>query len=234
MTNPNLLYLGTEFGTFASIDRGATWLPINSKSLPTVAIHEIAQATTAPEIVAATHGRSLWVLDVTTLRQLKPEHLKGSNELFAPTAVTRWRLDFTHEGMFRTGTREFIGQNPPRGATFDYVLGKKGDKLSLKVFDINGSMVRELDLAKEKDPGFHRVSWDLVSGSPPKEEKGKSPKGRFTPGQPVVPAVYRVVLEIDGVPHARSITIEADPRTRTPGSLTNEAEELRRLLRERP
>jgi hypothetical protein len=229
--NADLLYLGAEFALLASIDRGASWFKINGQTLPTVAIHEIAQPTTAHEIVAATHGRSLWVLDVTTLRQLKPAHWKGQSDLFAPATATRWQLDFTHEGMFRTGTRLFVGQNPPRGASFDFLLAKKADKLSLKVLDPAGNLIRAFDLAKEKEPGFHRIGWDLVRGKATKEEKGTP----FTPyEQPVKPGTYRVVLDADGVEHARFLTVEADPRTRSPGSAVNEAEELRKLLKEQP
>jgi photosystem II stability/assembly factor-like uncharacterized protein len=233
--HPDLLYLGTEFAVFASLDRGGSWLKINGPTLPTVAVHEIAQASTANEIVAATHGRSLWVLDVTTLRQLKPGYGSGQAELFTPATVTRWQLDFTREGMFRTGTRHFVGQNPPRQATFDFVLPKKAEKLSLKVVDLYGSLVRDLDVSKHKEAGVHRVGWDLVSGPVPKGEKGKSSKPRFTPyQQPVKPGMYLVTLDADGATVTRPLTIEPDPRSRTAGSAANEAEELRRLLRQQP
>jgi photosystem II stability/assembly factor-like uncharacterized protein len=239
LRNPDLLYLGTEFAAFASIDRGASWFKINGPTLPTVAVHEFAQPTTAEEIVAATHGRSLWVLDVATLRQLKPGADKAT--LFAPAPVTLWQLDFTHEGMFRTGTRHFVGQNPPRQATMDYALPTKAEKLSLKVVDINGDLVRELNVAKEKDAGLHRVGWDLVSGQAPKAKgkgkgKGKGPgKSPFTPfGRPVRPGTYRLVLDADGVVLTRTVTVEADPRSGAAGTAVNEAEEMRRLLRQQP
>ena len=60
--NRNLLYCGTEFALFASLDRGKSWTKINN-NLPTVAVHEVAIHPTAGEIVAATHGRSLWIVD---------------------------------------------------------------------------------------------------------------------------------------------------------------------------
>ncbi len=235
MHNSDLLYLGTEFEVFASLNRGGSWFKINGQTLPTVAVHEIAQATTANEIVAATHGRSLWVLDVTTLRQLKPVQGSGQPELFAPAPVTRWQLDFTRDGMFQTGTREFIGQNPPRGATIDFVLPKKAAKLSLKVVDLYGNLVRSLDMAKEKESGMHRIAWDLVSGPAPKGEKGKSTRPQFTPyKQPVKPGTYLVTLDVDGVALTRPLTVEPDPRTQRAGSAVNDMEELRRRLRQKP
>jgi hypothetical protein len=242
ITNPDLLYVGTEFAAFASINRGASWFKINGASLPTVAIHEFAQPTTASELVAGTHGRSIWVLDVATLRQLKPTHFTDKADLFAPSPVTRWQLDFTHEGMFKTGTRQFVGQNPSRQATFDYVLPKKAEQISLKVFDPLGAMVRDLDVSNDKMAGVHRVPWDLITGAAAAKGgkggfggKGGGGKGGFGgPGLTAKPGVYRVVLNADGVEHARLITVEPDPRTKVPGSTTNEAEELRKLLKEQP
>ena len=81
--NPNLLFCGTEFAVCASINRGGYWTKINN-NLPTVAVHELAIHPTAGEIVAATHGRSLWVLDVSALRQMTPEVVKAAGAPVRP------------------------------------------------------------------------------------------------------------------------------------------------------
>src|SRR5207249_11400622 len=62
--NQNILYIGTEFGAWVSVNRGGSWTKMNN-NLPTVAVHEFAQHPTTGEVVAATHGRSLGLLDVT-------------------------------------------------------------------------------------------------------------------------------------------------------------------------
>ena len=90
--NQNVLYAGTEFGAWLSLDRGANWLQMKG-NLPTVAVHEFAQHPTTGEIVAATHGRSLWILDVSPLRQMTPEVAKAPATLFKPTPALRWRMD---------------------------------------------------------------------------------------------------------------------------------------------
>src|SRR6202008_2507390 len=113
------------FAAFASLDQGASWFRLNGPTLPTVAVHEFAQPTTANEIVAATHGRSLWVLDVQSLRQLKPDIYESLAELFAPSTVTRWQRDCMPEGMFTTGTRQVVAENPSQQACFDFLLCKK-------------------------------------------------------------------------------------------------------------
>jgi hypothetical protein len=255
--NPNLLYLGTEFAAWASINRGQSWFRINGTALPTVAVHEFAQPTTAPELVAGTHGRSLWVLDVTTLRQTKLELAKDKTHLFAPATVTRWRIDTTREGMFRTGTRVFQGQNPSRNAHIDFVLGKKAEQLELKVADIQGKTVRTLDVKKAIDPGLHRIAWDLSSepqrptGGMGEGGKGKggfktmgkggkpggAAKGPIGGGPPVKPGVYRVILVADGQEHAQTLVIEPDPNQRGAEIIVDEpadALEMRRLLKHDP
>jgi photosystem II stability/assembly factor-like uncharacterized protein len=158
IANPNLLYLGTEFGCFASINRGGAWSKINgSGGLPTVAVHEFAQPGTANDLVVATHGRSVWVLDVTPLRQMTPELVKGKTALMIPSPSVLWRTQ--QAAPFSESARAYYGQNPPRGAHIDYVVEKKAEKASLKVVDVSGKTVREFPAAT--DPGYHRFSWDL-------------------------------------------------------------------------
>src|SRR5262249_12423835 len=93
--NPNLLFLGTEFAAWASLDRGKSWTKINN-NLPTVAVPEFAIHPTAGEVVIATHGRSLWVCDVSALRQITPEARKADAFLFKPTTAIRWRTEASH------------------------------------------------------------------------------------------------------------------------------------------
>lgn len=241
--NPDLLYLGTEFSLFGSIDRGQSWISLNGSTLPTVAIHEIAQAGTAPEIVVGTHGRSIWVLDVTTLRQMKKTHFTELIALYTPTPLTLWQLDTTREGMFRTGTRAFAGQNPQRTVAIDFSLPSKVEKLSLRIVDVEGTTLREYDLAKESAAGLHRITWDLSTGTskkiPPggkKVGKGKIGKGQLAgPNAPFVGAgKYRLILDADGVELARVVTIEGDPRLPGLDRAVDEAEEehaIRRWLK---
>jgi hypothetical protein len=134
--------------------------------------------------------------------------------------------------MFKTGTRHFVGQNPSRQAAVDFLLAQKAAKLSLKILDPYGNVVRDFDVSKEKEAGFHRIAWDLVSGPAPKE---KTSKPAFTPyAQPVKPGIYVLALEVDGAAYQRLLTVEPDPRTRTAGTFVNEAEELRRWLGQQP
>ena len=236
--NPNLLYLGTEFAVYVSLDRGENWSKLNGTTLPTVAIHEFAQPITANEIVVATHGRSLWVLDVTTLRQINKEIIEGKPTLFTPGNVTRWQMEIGKGAWFQTGTRKFVGDNPPRAALIAYTLKTKPDKISLKITDVAGNSVATL--AAPDSPGFHQLEWNLrrVSLAPtPKRGKGKKSNepnamAQFFPGTEVPPGQYRVTLTIDGKEFHQSLTVLADPRNPSLGEIVDEMGELRELQKQ--
>ncbi len=240
LTNPNLLYLGTEFGVWVSLNRGESWVKINS-NLPTVAVHDFALHPTAGEIVAATHGRSLWILDVTALRQMTGDVLKSPAHLFKPNVAVRWRSEPRRGGT----TRRFVGENPPAGAQLYYALTKKPEKATLKVFDVEGKLVRELRAGTE--PGLHRVAWDLSRapartgggrggqpgpgpGRPPGESGEETPMrggpgGRgFGGGLAAAPGTYRVVLTAGDKEYVQSVRVEPDP-TGARGGLAEEEEE---------
>ena len=71
--NPNVLYCGTETGVFLSADKGQHWIRLNGESLPTVGVHDIRQQPRTMDLVIATHGRSVWVMDdASALSQLTP------------------------------------------------------------------------------------------------------------------------------------------------------------------
>lgn len=157
--NENLLYVGTEFALWASLDRGKHWTKFNN-NLPTVAIHEVAIHPTNGEIVAGTHGRSLWACDVSGLRQLKPAHLASQVALHKPEPMTRWRTELRRG---RTN-RRYVGNNPPNGAQLWYSLPAKAKQVTMRIEDIEGRVVREIRGAT--DAGLHRLTWDLAQTSP--------------------------------------------------------------------
>jgi photosystem II stability/assembly factor-like uncharacterized protein len=207
--NPNLLYCGTEFALYVSLDRGSSWTKLNN-NLPTVAIHEVAIHPTAGEIVVATHGRSLWILDVTALRQMASEKIKDEPTLYKPNKLTRWQ-DMPSRG--RTG-RRFIGQNPQPGAQIYYSLPKKATKVTLELQDIDGKKVAELNGAV--DAGLNRVTWSTSmtqnagGGGGPMGGGGGGGRG-FGGGRQVPAGAYRIVLNVDGQSQSQSFSIEGDP-----------------------
>jgi len=233
--NRNLLYCGTEFALFVSLDRGTSWTKLNN-NLPTVAVHEVAIHPTAGEIVAATHGRSLWILDVTALRGMATDSIKEKPTLYKPNIVTRWQ-EMPSRG--RSG-RQFVGENPPRTAQIFYSLPKGASKVTLQFQDIDGNKVGELNTPTSA--GLHKVAWNMTQ-RPPNAPGGPGAAaagggggqraggggggggGRFGGGggRQLPSGAYRVVLNVDGQEQSQSLTIEGDPVP--PRSLTAEDED---------
>jgi hypothetical protein len=244
---PNVLYLGTEFAAWVSVNRGQTWTKMNS-DLPTVAVHEFAQHPTSGEIVAATHGRSLWICDVSALRQINIDNLKAKAQLYAPVNAIRWKRGLDR-GMFSGAERKFVGENPAQGATIYYSLTKKPEKIELKVLDYAGQLVRKLDASAE--PGLHKVNWNLArlpaarQAAPPPASGEEGAGGGAGRGQgggggrfggfgaPASAGVYRVVLTVDGQEFSQPLRIELDPTT-PPNYISDEIdiEELQKMWEE--
>ena len=119
--NPNLLFVGTEFGAFFTVDGGAKWVQLRS-GLPTIAVRDIAIQKTENDLVLGTFGRGIYVLDdYSTLRQIKEETLKQNSALFpVKDALMFVRSNATFASS--QGASFFTAQNPPYGATFAYFL----------------------------------------------------------------------------------------------------------------
>jgi photosystem II stability/assembly factor-like uncharacterized protein len=210
--NENVLYAGTEFAAWASIDRGDSWTKINN-NLPTVAIHELALHPTAGDMVAATHGRSVWIVDVSALRQLKPAMVKAPATLLAPKGAVHWRQEFARGTMYGTGNRDFFGQNPEPGAQIYYTLTQKATTVKLAIQDYTGKEV--MTLPTKNEPGLHRVPWNLrgsLTGTALERMLPARTRGQFARGGPAVPpGQYRVVLTVDGKEQLQGLRVENDP-----------------------
>jgi photosystem II stability/assembly factor-like uncharacterized protein len=154
---PDLLFAGTEFGLFASLDRGARWTPLGG--LPTVAVDDILIHPRDRDLVAATHGRSLYVIDdIGALAELTPEVAAREAHLFTPApALARHLLpgfgDWNGGAIYR-------GENPPAGATFTYwVREATGEPVKIRITDARDQAVAKLEAPGL--PGLGRVTWDL-------------------------------------------------------------------------
>ncbi len=169
--NPDVLYLGTEHRAYVSVDRGESWTELG-KNLPTVAVHDFVQHPTSGELIAGTHGRSVWILDVSPLRQMTKKTRESDAHLFKPNDVTVWRRGPSRGS---SGTRRFEGENPNSEIVVFYSLGSRTKDVSLTVNDAAGKIVRELEASGDK--GFHRVDWSMVAKS--KDAPASTSRSRF-------------------------------------------------------
>ena len=219
ITNGDVLYIGCEFGCYVSIDRGASWTRLNG-NLPTVPVHDFAQHPTSGELIAGTHGRSIWILDVSALRQATAEIVDAQAHLFTPKTAYQWR---SLPRRATTTMRAFVGENPESGGQLTYSLDKKARDISLRIQDHAGNTIREFEPSGDK--GLHVVNWDL-RGMPPQAEEN-SGRRRRRRGRLMEPGTYRVVLEVDGTTHAATIDVRMDPTFPDPDWVQTEAESER-------
>jgi photosystem II stability/assembly factor-like uncharacterized protein len=159
--NPNLLLAGTEFGLFLSVDRGRKWVKFGE--LPTVAVDDIVIHPRDLDVVVATHGRSLYIIDdITPLEEFGPETATNPVSLFD---VRPARGSFPSAGWVESsGSAVFRGANPPEGAALNYYIREfTGDGVTIALTNAAGRPVA--NLTGPGTPGFNRVMWDLRPGA---------------------------------------------------------------------
>ncbi len=160
LVNKNLLFLGTEFAVYFSRDAGATWSTLNL-NLPTVAVHDLLIHPRDNDLIAATHGRGLWILDdISALRKATTEVLGQDAALFEPgKAGTRWLR--IQRGGYGRGDLFFKGENPPDGALIHYYLKAKPEQpATLEITDATGAL-KTTFILDAAEAGINRIVWDL-------------------------------------------------------------------------
>ncbi|MDQ6913681.1 MAG: hypothetical protein M3128_12490, partial [Verrucomicrobiota bacterium] len=156
--NPRLLYVGTHFGLFASFDGGGKWMRLGD--IPAVRVDDLQIHPRTSDLVIATHGRSLAILDDTRpLRELTPETAALPAHLFPVLPVNgAYQLPGWNEWA---GKAEFRGKNPPEGAVFTvWVKEYTGDELKVAITNSTGSPVANLKTTPAQ--GLTRLNWDLL------------------------------------------------------------------------
>ncbi len=156
--NPRLLYVGTHFGLFASFDGGAKWMRLGD--IPAVRVDDLQIHPRTSDLVIATHGRSIAIIDDTRpLRELTPEMAALPAHLFPVLPVNgAYQLPGWNEWA---GKAEFRGKNPPEGAVFTvWVKEYTGDELKVAITNATGSPVANLKSTPAQ--GLTRLNWDLL------------------------------------------------------------------------
>jgi len=202
LANPDLLFAGTEFGAFVSLDRGAHWLPLRPKGFPAVQVHDIQIHPRDRDVVIGTHGRSVWVMDdITGLEQLTAEVRAKPLALLAPRPA-RGSYLLERGGMW--GDDQYAVKNPPYGATLNYWLAaRETDGATVTIQGAGGAKLREIKGSGEA--GLNRVTWDLKV----EDEQRHDPSEAEMYGQfPLVPAgVYDVVVKAGKNTSAGKLTV---------------------------
>ena len=227
------LYLGTERGVMYSTDDGRTWQSLQL-NLPTVAVHDLIVKN--DNLVLATHGRSLWILDdLQPVREYSPAMATEAVHLFPPADAERW-----HYSSGNYGGRVGGFPNPPKGAKIYYSL-KDEDKgeVTLEILDAKNQLVRKLSSKPEEmmgsedneqkpkpalstEAGVQRAAWDLRYEGARKIKGGKVDTGDPAEGPTVPPGTYTVKLTAGGKTVTAPLKVVADPRGDLPQPVLTE------------
>jgi hypothetical protein len=166
--NPDLLFLGSETGLFFSSDRGASWRKLMS-GFPTVPVHDLKIHPRDRDLIAATHGRSIWVVNVAPLEQLSDAALSAKAHLFQP--VTAWQYSSSPDdamigGGGGGGQMRFQSNSAPYGAEIVYRVapGAGSGQARISIVDAGGDTLRTL--TGSSGAGLQRVYWAFNGKNP--------------------------------------------------------------------
>ena len=217
--NPDVLYLGTEAGLWVSVDRGKAWIRVRG-NFPTVPVYEITLHPRDNDMLLATHGRAIWILDDLAVFQQYAAARTAGNFLFDVEPASQRGLADDRERGFE-GNMVFFGQNPPFGARILYHLGARADSVSVVIADAAGGAIRTLrDTTKSgSGAGVNSTAWDLRVQPlpPPPAEAAPAGGGGFfggggNQGPMVLPGAYKAALVVNGKEAAsRTFTVSGEP-----------------------
>jgi photosystem II stability/assembly factor-like uncharacterized protein len=192
--NRDLLFVGTEFGLYVSVNGGVGWQRFGG--LPTVAVRDLVIQPRDRELVIATHGRSLFVVDIAPLEYWTPAVLAADNYLFPIKPATAFELHGSHG---RSGAGQYAVANPPAGAVLSYYLkADQAKPVQIRITDSRGDLVALLEGARER--GLHRLIWDLHR---------MPSEGDDNPGPRVPPGEYVVGLKAGKREGTQTLRVEA-------------------------
>lgn len=210
--NPDLLFLGTDSGLFVSVDAGRSWAQF-SANLPNVAVRDLVIHPRDHDLVVATHGRGIYVIDdITPLRALTAQVLE-SDVAFLPVLPSPMIAPASDSSV--NGDAEFSGDTPSESAVIVYYLKRRhmlGD-MRLEIYDQQGAKVATLDASKRR--GLNRVEWPMRT-KPPRTAPGTAgPTSLFALLGPRVPAgTYAVKMIKANETYESTVTLVPDPRSR--------------------
>jgi len=154
----DILYVGTDLGVYVSLNGGDTWHALPGQ-LPTTFVHDLVIHPEADILVAATHGRGMYALNVRHLEQMDMAFLRQPVHLFAPEPA-------------RVPQRRWWRYAGGRDATFHYYLGQAQD-VAIRILDAGKNVVGEMTV--KADQGYNLATWDLRKADAGEASRRRSP-----------------------------------------------------------
>jgi hypothetical protein len=210
VVNPGLLFLGTELGLFVSVDGGTQWGQFTG-NLPNVAVRDLAIHPRDYDLLVATHGRGIYVVDdITPLRGLTRDVVQKDVAFLdsrpAPLLLSASEFVFGDDS-------QFDGQSPPEAAMIVYYLRKRhlvGD-LKLEIYDEKGMLVSTLPGGKRR--GVNRVAWPMRGPAPKMPKAADIVYGSLFGPRPAE-GTYTVRMIKGKDTYESKVSLVPDPRSR--------------------
>lgn len=211
LVNKDLLFVGTEMGLWISLDGGQQWAQYKGGDFPNVAVRDLAIHPRDNDLVIATHGRGIWIVDdITPLRALTTDAM-SKEIVFLQAQPAQQRIQAG--GGWVNGDAAFVGDNPPDEAVITYYQKKRhifGD-LKIEVFDANNQSLGTIPASKRR--GLNRVRWSMRMPAP-KVPAAAGIAGGATTGPRVLPGTYTVKMTKDKNVYKTPLVLLPDPRVK--------------------
>jgi len=205
--NPDLLFVGTDFAVYASVDGGQSWTSMKN-NMPTNPVYDIKIHPREDDLIVATHGRGIYITDISALSEVTLETLGESAYFFQPESKVRWIAS----DMMNYATDNFDGESEPAEIAFYYWLRSGvGGEVTFTVYQGN------MEVASVTGPGqagLHRVGWNMMKAPAGQAQQGPPGGGQFggrmRRGDPAPLGEYTVVMEVNGQELSRKVSILKD------------------------
>jgi photosystem II stability/assembly factor-like uncharacterized protein len=216
--NRNLLFLGTEYALYVSLNGGREWKPF-MQGLPTVRIDDLIIHPREHDLIAGTHGRSIWIVDdISALEEWTDQTTQADAFLFDIRPAVAWITDIQKQ-ITVGGEKNFRGQNPEAGSAISYWLKGAAGAVQIAITDVSGNSIRTIE--GTKTAGLNRVQWNLQRNGPAGRAGGPGGGagqgggggggGRGRGGAAVAAGTYLVKVTVDGkVIGSKTIVVEPD------------------------
>jgi photosystem II stability/assembly factor-like uncharacterized protein len=213
--NPNLLFAGTEFGLYVSLNRGEDWIPWRH-GLPPAPVRSLVVHPRDHDLVIGTHGRAIYIMDdIRPLQAIagSPGLMDQAIHLFDPPPAYLRSVSAV-AGYHFAADAMWQGETKPVGATLTYSVGpgSSTSSVAIEILGTAGEVIRSMEGPAEQ--GLNRVVWDLRENNPFQDLSGG---GRFRPtGLEVLPGAYGVRIRAAATEATGTVEVLPDPRVEIP------------------
>ncbi len=208
--SPNLLFLGTEFGLWISVDGGQHWAQYKGSNFPAAAVRDIAVQAREGDLVLGTHGRGIWVIDdILPLRALTPD-LMSKEATLIPGKTIQY---FDVFAGWVEGNESYTGPSRPTDAQITYYQRGRhifGD-LKIEILDSNGKLVDTVPGSKHR--GLNRAAWSMRIKAPAVPPAATA-LFEAAQGPRVLPGTYTVKMTKGDNVYTEQLNVTLDPRAK--------------------